>query len=202
MSSLQRDQLNQWLSKIEVSDNSKILDIGGSQLPMEGSRRLKSVGENCKFKILDLEQPHEVKKMPDIEMDLNRCWCEQNPKIDLKYKDYFDIAFCLEVSEYLWNPYWALRNMKCFLKQDGILYMSFHFITPIHGPLEQDFLRYTKWGVEKLMKESGFEILDITTRPLGEPHVFMDLCQRERMRPSKAYKGHNESGYLVIAKRL
>jgi SAM-dependent methyltransferase len=170
-----------------------VLDIGGSQLPMEKSR-VKS-WDVKEIKILDMQKPHACIKFPDIIADLNK-------EPDGEYLgnfNYYDIAFCLEVSEYLWNPVRAISNIANLLKQGGILYMSFHFITPIHGPLGEDYLRYTKWGVQKIMHEAGFEIKDIVMRDTKEGNLLMDFFKRERMRPMNNYKHHNETGYLVKA---
>jgi len=195
MVSFGRIQLNNWMAKIDI-DCERFLDIGGSQLP--ASKRFKSF-EVKEYKILDLSVPHECKQKPDIEMNLNYA---KYAWIDEKYEK-FDIAFCGEVSEYLWDPVFALKNINYFLKQDGILYMSFHFIYPIHGPITddgcQDFLRYTPFGIKKILEETGFEVLEMTPRVSHEPRHLFDFFQSEEMRPMKNYKYHHEVGHLVKA---
>ena len=41
-------------------------------------------------------------------------------------KEYFDAIFCLEVSEYFFDPMTAFRNINSLLKKNGILYLSIH----------------------------------------------------------------------------
>ena len=151
MSSRTRQQLEKWVGKIKVPAMSKCLDVGGSQNPIQS--RLGEKGENAEYKILDLEQPHECKQKPDIIFDLNDAPFYD---IDDKYKNSFDIAFCLEVSEYWYDPYTALDCIRIFLKQGGILYISFHFIYCMHNPIKEDCLRYTRFGCIKLLEKAGF----------------------------------------------
>lgn len=201
MSSIQREQMNSWLKTIDVA--GIVLDIGGSQLPMD-AKRVKSWNVK-EIKILDMVKPHECLKFPDIIMDLNvpQDWFGHNTdkSITESFKK-FEVAFCLEVSEYLWNPIQALKNIHDLLERGGELYMSFHFITPIHGPLGEDYLRYTKWGVEKLMKETGFEIKELVVRDTKEGMLLLDFFSKNRMRPMNNYKHHNETGYLVKAIKI
>ncbi len=197
MSSIQREQLNSWLKTIDVA--GIVLDVGGSQLPMDATR-VKSWNVK-EIKILDMQKPHECKQFPDIIMDLNKNY-DIIPAEFKENEKKFEVVFCLEVSEYLWNPIQALKNINYLMERAGVLYMSFHFITPIHGPINEDYLRYTKWGVEKLMKEAGFEILQMVIRDTKEGALLLDFFQKERMRPMNNYKHHNETGYLVKAIKI
>ena len=63
-------------------------------------------------------------------------------------------------------------------------------------------LRYTKWGVEKLLKETGFKVEYIKPRVEKEPSMLSDFYGKEGMHPCKAYEGHGEIGYLVKAKKI
>jgi len=163
MSSFSRIQLENWLKQIDVKGS--VIDIGGAQNPIKGRTKSWDISD---YKILDLEEPHQCKQKPDIIWDLNK-----RPISGLGYekefekivnKDYeiipFDVVFCLEVFEYIWNPIDALRNIGELLKKDGIFYSSWHFIYPHHNPRELDFLRYTPMGVNKLLREVNFEILE------------------------------------------
>jgi len=189
--SYSREQLEYWVKTIDIT-NKKVLDIGGSQLPIVG----RAKGNPKEYKILDLEQPHKTITMPDITMDLNSMYC---PSVNAKYKNKFDTIFCLEVMEYIYNPVQALENIKYFLKEGGTLYMSFHFLYPIHNPKQQDYLRYTEFGVKKLLEEVNFEILDFKYKKLRVSGSVI-WNSAEGNRPSKDYKHHNTSGYLIKAK--
>jgi len=196
MSSYTRQQLENWISQLDVKAN-RVLDIGGAQLPVKGRTKSWDVKE---YKILDLEQPHECKQKPDIIRDLNDYWpFDHNDEIYIIPE--FDVVFCLEVSEYWWNPVQALKNVNILLKPGGLLYISFHFIYPVHNPSEQDYLRYTPEGVKKLLKETGFEIVDIVPR-LYEETPPINYFILEQMRPAKEYDKHDWVGCLVKAKKI
>ncbi len=190
-----REQLEKWIEEIEVPNNSRVLDIGGSQNPIQ--KRLKNKGENTEYKILDLEQPHECKRKPDIVMDIQTIDGLLNPNRN----EAFDVAFCIEVSEYWHNPLLALEHIKFALKCGGVLYISFHFIYPMHNPIEEDCLRYTRFGCVKLLEEAEFEIALITPR-MAEEMSPMEFYSKEKMRPTKNVSFHNEIGYLVRAVKI
>lgn len=192
MPSHSRLQLEEWLGAIMVS--GKILDVGGAQKPIKN--RIKKM-EGCEFTILDLEKPHELKQKPDIIEDIN---LYRIPSIH--HFEKYDIAFCIEVSEYLFNPIMAIKNIKEYLKPDGILYMSFPFIYPVHEPVEFDYLRYTPRGVEKLMEEAGFEIIETTPKILKHPGFINTLIFGEQMKPAKNYPNHSWQGVMIKAKKL
>lgn len=191
MSSKTRQQLEAWLKTIDVKAD-RVLDIGGSQNPIKGRTRSWDVKD---YKILDLEQPHECKQKPDFIADLN-------DKIYSNGKRYsgekFDILFCMEVFEYLYRPHYAIRNMGTFLKQGGILYLSTHFIYPVHNPTWNDYMRYTPAGIEKLLEEAGFEIEENIARR-AQSNKIMEFYAEEGMRPAKHSADHMIVGSLIKA---
>ena len=193
MSSFTRIQLESWLKKIDIPDNVIILDVGGAQQSILG--RVNKVGKNSKCEILDLALPHEIKEKVDIVHDLNLPF-----KKELKKE--FDIAFCLEVSEYWWNPVQALKNINNLLKKDGILYVSFHFLYMSHPPLGCDFLRYTPFGAEKLLKETGFKIISNVNRVTESPLLQM-FYENDKMRGLKSNLiNHNVTGSLIKVQKM
>lgn len=195
MSSFSRELLESWLKTIDVKCD-RVLDIGGSQLPIKGRTKSWEVKD---YKILDLEQPHIEKQKADIIYDLN---CIDDFYAN-EYK-YFDIAFCLEVSEYWYDPRSALRNINSFLKTGGILYLSTHFVYPVHNPVEDDCLRYTRNGIIKLLEKTGFKVEEIKEREMTNSgkNFLDDFIGNERMRPAKDYQFHNSTGNLIKAIKL
>jgi len=192
MSSYSRQQLESWLKTIDVKAND-VLDIGGSQNPIKGRTKSWEVNE---YKILDLEQPHELKQKPDIVCDLNNfAWII---KEKIEYKS--DVVFCIEVAEYWWRPFIALTRINSFMKKGGILYLSFHFVYPVHNPKEDDCLRYTELGAVKLLSKAGFEVKDIKYRTTQNANI-QAFYGAEQMRPAKNYSKHNITGILVTAKK-
>jgi len=199
MGSKTRQQLEDWLSVIDV-DTDRVIDIGGSQLSIMNRVNSWKVNE---YKVLDLEVPHECKQKPDIIFDLNtdgRLSYNEKKELDKQ----FDMAFCLEVTEYLYDPMKAVKNIASMLKTGGTLYISFHFIYPVHNPPLEDCMRYTKVGAEKLLEAAGFEIVFNRTR-IGSNNAMESLFHfysKEKMRPTKLENCHNEIGCLIEAKKL
>ena len=192
MPSYSRMQLENWLKTIDVYAQ-RVLDVGGSQLPINKRVNAFFVEE---YKVLDLEKPHEMVKPVDYVMDINR-------KIPRELKDQlwnqFEIVFCIEVMEYIHNPYQAIQNINRFLKRGGILYISFHFVYPMHNPAHEDCLRYTRFGCMRLLEKNGFEIIHLVPR-LTEAGSINALYLTEQMKAAKNIN-HEETGYLIKAKK-
>ncbi len=188
MASYHRIQTEAWLRSIDVKVD-RMLDIGGAQLPIKGRTKSWEVRE---YKILDLEQPHEKNNKPDIVGDI------QNAISD--HENYFDIIFCIEVSEYWYNPVGAIEMINCILKRGGILYITFPFVYMQHKPARTDFLRYTPEGAEKLLKEAGFEILEHKFRKATSGKLEQFYLE-ERM---KGLPGadHEIIGSMIKAKKI
>lgn len=196
MSSRSRQQLESWLKTIDVS--GKVLDIGGSQNPIKGRTKSWNVDD---YKILDLLSPHECKQEPDIIVDLNEDFALS--KEMEKIENWIDVMFCIEISEYLYIPSKTLLNLSIFLKYGGVLYISFHWLYGLHNPKGEDCLRYTRYGIEKLLKETGFEILEMTPRTIseeGKKHL-INFYKTEGMRLDYNDPETYVEGYLVKARK-
>lgn len=195
MSSYSRQQLEAWLKKIDI--RGKVLDIGGSQKPVKGRTKSWNVTE---YHIWDLENPHEEGQKPDFVSDIN----VGIPKDERFQFGIYDNAFCIEVSEYWYDPLFALRLIGNCLKPGGKLYISFHFVYPIHSPEKADFLRYTRSGVRKLLKESGFEIDSIVPKHFDNPMFVKMLYDNEQMKGlgKNSDEIHREQGWCVTATRV
>jgi SAM-dependent methyltransferase len=172
-----RNQLEEWLGNLEIAAEA-VADVGGKQLPVKDRVRSWQVQ---RYDLLDLP-----------EYDLNQPW-------DLK--EIYNIAFCLEVFEYIYNPMQAVLNLYSILKSGGELYISFHFIYPHHSGKKIDYLRYTRWGVDKLLQEAGFKSWDIYPRYFKNPQLIEQVYLDENMRgdDSKIKTLYSEQGYLVKA---
>lgn len=194
MSSYTRQQLESWIKAKTVS--GKVLDIGGSQMGLKG--RIKILPDTD-IKVLDLENPHQTKEKVDIICDINSDKVRSDC-VDMIFESGFDYGVCLEVSEYFWNPVKALENINFFLKKGGTLFISFHFIYPVHNPIDEDCLRYTRPGVRKLLEKTGFKIKDIVSRTANnDPNLFY---RAEGMKPAQGYDFHREVGVLIEAIKI
>lgn len=185
MSSSYRQSLEDWLKTVDVKSKS-VLDIGGSQLPV--SKRVKS-WEVEEYKIMDLDDPHVKVGEVDIIYNINNLLFP--PFQEGKY----DTIFCLEVAEYLWNPFAALQNIHYFLKKGGKCYMSFPSVYPLHNPIEYDTLRYMPTGVKLMAKNANLKVTDIIYRRF-ESGVWLQLISTERLRAAKG-EDINFSGFIM-----
>lgn len=175
--SYSRKQLNEWLQEIVVVAYA-VADVGGRKLPIEDRVKIWQVQ---RYDILDLP-----------EHDLNLVW---------NLTELYDVAFCIEVFEYIYNPYQAMKNLQMLLRKGGVLYASFHFLYPHHGPKGMDYLRYTRWGVERLLHAVGFSTWEIHPRKFKRVWAAYALYMREGMKGIYKNLGliHTEQGYLVRA---
>lgn len=193
MASYFRKQLEDWLKTIEINTNS-VLDVGGGANPIV--KRLKSF-EAKDYHILDNyaeREYHNSFEYPHLPIDIG-----DREKITQLVKIKYDVIFCLEVAEYLYNPLNALENMYLLLKPDGILYISFPTIYPVHQPKHLDYLRYTRYGVEKLLIESGFNQYEIKSRVATAKKTLAEFYSQEGMRAVKNDSIIFDIGYLVKA---
>ncbi len=176
MSSSSRIKLEAYLKGLHVKADA-VLDVGGSQNPV--TKRLGSF-EAKTYMVADLVMPHHVIKNPDIHVDLNK-----KVQFNGTHKEQFDVVFCLEVMEYIWNPVQAIQNLAYFLKKGGKLYISFCMSYPIHPPQGLDYLRYTHYGAIKMLKECGFQVNDLVLRDAANPRGYIDWCNSEGFRYDK-----------------
>lgn len=191
MASYQRIQIENWLKTIDVKAD-RVLDIGGSQLPIKGRTKSWDVKD---YKILDLEEPHENNAPADIIFDINKPF---EGKIILNDFN-FDVAFCIEVSEYWYDPWEAIDNIYKMLKDRGILYITFTFIYGYHKPEGTDLLRYTPVGAERLLKEARFEILEhIYKKTNGD--LLEKFWLEEKMKVLPVFRG--VVGSMIKARKI
>lgn len=201
MSSSYRMELDRWLNNLDVRAD-RVLDIGGSQLPVKSRTKTWDVNE---YFIADLPEPHVGSPKPDIELDLNHPSLQGFPREfnqDSNYtfnyppnKATFNMIFCLEVFDYIWNPVVALSFISTLLEYGGTAWVTFPFVYPTHQPIEEDAFRYTEFGVHKLAEASGLDMAEVIRRR-PETDAIEQLWRRERMRAAKNYD-HDVTGWIV-----
>lgn len=197
MSSRSRQQLEEWLKKTDVK--GRVLDIGGSQNPLGGSR-CKTWGAS-QYIILDLPHPHENSKTPDILMDIQESLDGGQWEY---YEGYFDQVFCLEVAEYWHDPVKALKNISHFMRDNGELLISFHWLYGLHPPENQDCLRYSAYGIQKMMEKAGFVIvrMDVKDTTDESKDHLLRFYRSEGMRITRSDRSLFDEGYLVKARKI
>lgn len=191
-----RDQLEAWIETIDVKSES-VLDIGGSQRPIR--KRVKSWKVEM-YKILDLPTPHETDQVPDIIADMNLPMTQGLIESCIK----FETVFALELLDYIWNPVECLRNINNMLEVGGTLYLSCHFYYPVHNPKEEDVLRLTPFGIEKILRETGFSVQEHTPRMFSDEawNYINKGLSIDTFRPSRDWDGHQQQGSLIKAMKL
>lgn len=185
MSSSYRLELNNWLSQLEVKADS-VLDIGGAQETMPSRVKIWDVKE---YKIADLPNPHKDSPKPDVELDLNL------PSGDVPEFLQFDMIFCLEVFDYIYDPCEAFKTLYKYLKAGGTAWVTFPFAYPTHNPIEDDMLRYTEFAIYRLADKVKLSVLQIIKRR-PETNLLSQFYRVERMRAAKHYD-HNFTGFIV-----
>lgn len=154
---LTRNRLEDWLKTIDVAKGEKVLDVGVGFNPIKD--RLKSF-KATQYKTLDNNSENEIK--PDFILDLNNLDNKKTIKKLFAYSP--SQIFCIEVMEYIYKPYELLKFFHDILDKRGILYISFHTFYPWHKPYKNDYLRYTKSGVIRLLESAGFSKWEIVPR--------------------------------------
>lgn len=182
-----RESLDAWLGTLKV-DAATVFDVGGSQV------RLKDRVTNWnvdKYLIFDLKNPHIDSPKPDVVCDLNS---GQNIQA-VGYYGLADAVYCLEVFDYVYRPEVALKTLRALINANGILWVSFPTVYPVHNPAELDGLRYTLPGIEKLAKLCKLNIEEVIPRRPKTNALGM-LYAAEGLRAAKGYD-NDVLGYLV-----
>lgn len=174
-----RRQIEAWLKTISVKGS--VLDVGGLFWPVKGRTKTWNVPD---YAILDVK-PERNGVTATIVHDINRFY----PLVAA-----FDNAFLLEVIDHLWNPVMAFQNINNLMRVGGTLYVSANFLFPHHTGF--DCIRLTSTGLQKILEETGFTVLEIT------PRYAVDKTLEEAMRKeSKVVYHPGEIGYFVTARK-
>lgn len=172
-----RTQLEDFLKTLYIKADT-VFDIGGAQGEIKPRVTVWDVQH---YKVLDLP-------MFNLEWEMSDDLIDQCEKAD--------IIFCLEVFEYLINPYQAIQNISSLLKPNGRAYITFAFAYPHHEELELDALRYTEPGIKRLTESAGLKIKSTWYR-VDKSGLLQSFYSADGMHPSKNYNHHNVTGFIV-----
>jgi SAM-dependent methyltransferase len=129
------------------SENGKcLLDIGA------GSQKYRQMVEslNLRYKSCDLPgSPNEDSQ--DFLCDASRLTAENSS---------YDFCLHVQVLEHLQSPQMSINEVARVLKPGGKLLLATNFLYPIHGE-PNDYFRFTKFGLENLLENSGMKLLSI-----------------------------------------
>lgn len=179
-----KQQLNDFVADQEVKADT-VFDIGGAQNPIKGRTASWEVKD---YKIIDLAVPHVEAQHPDIEHDMNKPWVG-NGKADLIY--------CLGVSDYIINPNIFMDNIYKMLDIDGVAWVEFPFVYPIHNPVDDEGCRYSEGCIRRLAKQANLKIDGIIyKRPKPGNQLLLAFYSQDGMRAARGVD-HNVTGYIV-----
>jgi SAM-dependent methyltransferase len=75
----------------------------------------------------------------------------------------FDVVVCTQVLEHVSNPFLAMKEFRRVLREGGLLIATVPFVWEEHET-PHDYYRYTRYGIEHLAREAGFEHLEVRPR--------------------------------------
>lgn len=184
MSSSYRLSLEKWLSELDVTAK-RVIDVGGAQLPVKGRTRSWDVEE---YLIYDLERPHANAPKPNYVIDIESMDVPNVP-------GEADVVFCLEVMDYIVQPFLALDSINTLLRPGGTAYVSFPFVYPIHQPVRAEGLRYTDTAIRRLATMLSMTVVQLVPRR-PETRLLSAFYAAERMRAAKGVD-HDVFGWIV-----
>lgn len=183
-----REQLNEYLKQINIWGKT-VLDVGVQDKPASKYAR----GTAKKYATLDVDDQWK----PDIVADLNNLYSAEQYALWGSY----DVVFCIEVLEHVWNPLNAVQFLSNVTKE--VCYISTPFVNPIHD--YWDYLRYTFQWYEDVLPKYGFKRIEVQRRTATAKSLLMSFFKQEGMRMSKVTMEKYSSdryfdvGYFVSA---
>jgi len=125
-----------------------VVDLGCGPMPYSQ----EVVGQGCRY--VGVDWPNSVHGVaPDVASDLNAA-------INLP-SDSADAVICFSVLEHLHRPATMLAECWRILKPGSAFYIEVPFQWHVHeAPF--DYYRFTRYGLEKLLKDAGFEEIEIS----------------------------------------
>jgi SAM-dependent methyltransferase len=132
-------------SLLENLDFDFALDVGGGD-----GTRYRDLINASKFRSLDIDPSSR----PDIVASADSIPLE-NSSVDL--------ILSAQMLEHVTDPKLCLGEMYRVLQSDGLLLVTVPFLGETHSE-PNDFWRFTSFGFELLLRESGFEVITILNR--------------------------------------
>lgn len=132
----------------KINDDSRILNVGAGG-EIAATLKMASSQTNISLFSIDISSERE----PDIVGDI----CE------ICFENEFDAIVIAEVLEHVQRPLLACQKIYDALQPGGRLIMTTPFIFPLHDR-PHDYWRFTRYGLEYLLKATGFTEINIKER--------------------------------------
>lgn len=187
--SVYRDHLERYLKTLDITADS-VIDIAGASNPV--SKRVKSWNVG-RYDVLDNELERQ-QIMINIKQDMNEVLTAPPAT--------YDMIFCLEMFDYIWNPVQACVNLRWFARPDTKLIVTFPFIYPNHNPVGFDTMRITKQGAIKLLTHAGFIVDNIIPRRIENTNTWREFLHAEgyKFRGAEEAGTLSDAGYIIEAR--
>lgn len=155
-----------------VGDGKQVMEVGAG--PGSITKLLTSVS-NCRVTALEIDS-EAIKKLELIcesvyQVDLNDKFWPEAVNIDTR----FDVVVAADVLEHVYEPLNVLKDMKCFLNDDGYMVISIPHVghSVIHACLLEEDFEYSNFGlldrthirffgirnIQKLFEDAGLKIV-------------------------------------------
>src|SRR6185295_880874 len=176
-----------------VPPDAKVLDVAAGLKPYQ------QYFAHCDYESTDFAEVQEFYNNLD---DGNRdnlasrhtyvCPIEKIPVADGSY----DIVLCTQVLEHVPYPSKALQELHRVLRNSGQLFVTVPQGYGIHGE-PYNFFYFTKYGLELILKDAGFEVLNIRERG-GYFYYLYDRLANAIPRIVVGYKKHMSLMILAL----
>lgn len=148
MITFRREYLDSFLFENVSAMQGEVLDVGGRRKQKRGLFR-PPVEKVTSWKYLNPDPASE----PDLVATAEALPLPASSA---------DTVVMTEVLEYVSDPLQALREVHRVLRPGGTALVSVPLLSPIHGDWQFDRFRFTRSGLEQLVKSSGFSGADIS----------------------------------------
>lgn len=148
MSTPWRTGLYEEISNLSI--NGKIIDLGGSK--KSGYHELIK-GEN-KIEVVNIDDKYGFDHKFDLE-----------GKFDLS-SHHYDAVLAINALEHVYNYNSFISESKRVLKEGGMIVIGVPFLIQYH-PCPNDFWRYTKPTLKRILEDNGFKHIEIKTIGAG-----------------------------------
>ena len=152
--------------QIKKHVKGKLLDLGCGKVP------LFEVYRDFVSEIICVDWENSLHKNEHLDATINL-----NLNEDLEFYDReFDTIILSDVLEHMRYPETILKEMYRIINYKGKILINVPFYYWLHEE-PNDYFRYTRYALESIVKESGFEIIELNALG-GAPEILADIIAK------------------------